>query len=106
MQISRQKLSSPVQTGSYKVCQHCQGRGMVRSVETLALIHLRHIQTGAARGNVNKVECRLPMEVAQYLLNKKRHEIIELEERYKVSISITADPAMKPAEKEIEFLKG
>jgi len=106
MQISRQKLSSPIQMGSYKICPHCHGRGMVRSVETLALVHLRHIQTGAAREDVKRVECRLPMEVAQYLLNKKRHEIIELEERYKVAISITPDPALKPAEKFIDFVKG
>lgn len=106
MQISRQKMSSPIQMGSYKVCPHCQGRGMVRSVETLALVHLRHIQTGAGRKNVKKVECRLPMEVAQYLLNKKRQEIFELEERYQVAISITPDPAMNPTEKHIEFVKS
>lgn len=106
MQISRQKMASPVEMGSYKICEHCQGRGMVRSVETLALAHLRHIQTGISKGNVKKAVCRLPIEVAQYILNKKREELLGFEERYDVTILIEMDPVMKPSEKEIEFVKG
>lgn len=106
MQISRQKMASPVEMGSYKTCEHCHGRGMVRSVETLALTHLRHIQTGISQKNVEKVICRLPMEVAQYILNKKREELLEFEERYNTVIIIEMDPSMKPSEKGIEFIKG
>lgn len=106
MQISRQKMASPIEMGSYKICEHCQGRGMVRSVETLALAHLRHIQTGISRGNVKKAVCRLPIEVAQYILNKKREELLGFEKRYNVTILIEMDPVMKPSEKEIEFVKG
>lgn len=105
MQISRQKMASPVEMGSYKTCEHCHGRGMVRSVETLALAHLRHIQTGISQKNVKKVICRLPMEVAQYILNKKREELLELEKKYNTLIVIEMDPSMKPSEKGIEFIK-
>ncbi|OGQ99321.1 MAG: ribonuclease E [Deltaproteobacteria bacterium RIFOXYD12_FULL_55_16] len=105
MQISRQKMAAPVSVGSYRLCPHCQGRGMVRSVETQALVHFRHIQTGVARKEIKRVVCRLPMEVAQYILNKKRQDLIELEQEHQVEISITPDPAMPPTESKIEFLK-
>ncbi len=105
MQISRQKMAAPVSVGSYRLCPHCQGRGLVRSVETQALVHIRHIQTGVARKEIKKVLCRLPMEVAQYLLNKKRPDIIELEQAHQVEINIISDPAMPPTESKIDFLK-
>ena len=101
MQISRQKLGAPIETSNYRVCEHCKGRGIVRSVETLALFYLRRIQTGASRNNVAQVECRFPLDVAQYLLNNKRLEISEMEARNKISIVIVADPVLKPADHEI-----
>jgi len=105
MQISRQKLGAPIETSNYRVCEHCKGRGVVRSVETLALFYLRRVQTGASRKNVSEVECRFPLDVAQYLLNNKRHEINDMESRNKISIVIIADPALKPADHEILFHK-
>ncbi len=106
MQISRQKLGSPIESANYRVCDHCRGRGTVRSVETLALFYLRRIQTGASRKPVVKIDCRFPLDVAQYLLNNKRHEILELEEKYQTTVIITADPTLKPVENEILFRKA
>jgi ribonuclease E len=101
MQISRQKLGAPIETSNYRVCEHCKGRGIVRSVETLALFYLRRIQTGASRKEVGRVECHFPLDVAQYLLNNKRNEISEMETRNKIAIIIVADPTLKPADHEI-----
>ena len=105
MQISRQKMGSPIQMGSYKICEHCQGRGMVRSVENQALLYLRKIQTGVANKKVTKVKCRLPMDVAQYLLNMKREEIVALEKRHKVTILVEPAPEMRPEDNQIDFIR-
>jgi ribonuclease E len=105
MQISRQKMAAPVSVGSYRICPHCQGRGLIRSVETQALVHIRHIQTGVTRKELKRVVCHLPMEVAQYLLNKKRQDLMELEQSNQVEISIIPEPAMTPTESKIDFLK-
>lgn len=104
MQISRQKMGAPIEKGSYKVCEHCQGRGAVRSVETLALYYLRRIQTGISRKKTSHVQCSLPIEVAQYLLNKKRIELSELETKHQAAIDIIPEPNMKPGDNKIEFL--
>ena len=105
MQISRQKLGSPIESSNYRVCKHCRGRGTVKSVEMMALFYLRRIHTGASRKPIVKIDCRFPIDVAQYLLNNKRLELIELEEKYKTKVIITADPALKPAEHDILFKK-
>lgn len=106
MQISRQKLGAPIEAGNYRVCQHCKGRGIVRSVETLALFYLRRIQTGASRKNVNRIECHFPLDVASYLLNAKRKDVRELEERNGVDVLIVPEISMKPAENDIIFHKS
>ncbi|GAB6190962.1 Rne/Rng family ribonuclease [Desulfocastanea catecholica] len=105
MEISRQKLGAPIESGNYRRCEHCKGRGTVRSVETLSLYYLRRIQTGASRKQVETIECHFPLDVASYLLNKKRSELNELEKRYQVEISIIAEVDMKPADHEVLFHK-
>ncbi len=105
MQISRQRMGSPIAARNYITCSCCQGRGMIRSIETQALAALRQIQTSGTRKNIKTIRCHLPMDVSQYLLNKKRSELSELERRYKVTISVEIDPSLKPANANIEFLK-
>jgi ribonuclease E len=104
MQISRQKMGAPIEKGSYIICENCHGRGTVKSVETQALFYLRRIQTGVSRAKIKRVECSLPVDVAQYLLNKKRTELTELEEKHFATIDIIARPEMKPGDNKIEFL--
>lgn len=104
LQISRQKMGAPIEKGNYRVCEHCEGRGVVKSVETLALFYLRRIQTGITKKKVNLVRCRLPLDVATYLLNKKRNEISELESKHGAVVDIVPKSEMKPADNEIEFL--
>ena len=105
MQISRQKLGAPIESGNYRICEHCRGRGTVRSVETQALFYFRRIHTGASRKQVTRIDCRFPLDIAEYLLNNKRHELLELEEKYATRVMITADPGLKPADHEIIFVK-
>jgi ribonuclease E len=104
MQISRQKMGAPIEKGSYRRCEYCDGRGVVRSVETLALYYLRRIQTGVSRSKVKRVEARLPLDVGQYLLNRKRTELTELENRHRATIDIIPRPELKPNENKIDFL--
>jgi ribonuclease E len=106
MEISRQKLGAPIEAGNYRRCEHCKGRGTVRSVETLSLFYLRRIQTGASRKPVERIECHFPLDVAAYLLNIKRTEVSEMEKRYHVEITIHADIHMKPSDNEIVFHKA
>lgn len=103
MQISRQKLGAPIEAGNYRRCDHCKGRGTVRSVETLALFYLRRIQTGASRKMVDRIECHFPLDVASYLLNNKREELHSMETKNEVEITIVAETSMKPADNNLLF---
>ncbi len=105
MQISRQKLGAPIEAGNYRVCESCKGRGVVRSVETMALFYLRRIHTAASRKLIRQIECRFPLDVAGYLLNNKRQELRDLELKYDTEVVITADPSLTPGEHDIVYHK-
>lgn len=103
MELSRQRLRPSIESKSYQICEYCQGRGIVRSVEASAVSFLRQIWLGASKGNIETVTGTLPSNISNYLLNKKRSEIVELEKRYGVSIEIQANPNLSPWEGDIKL---
>lgn len=105
LELSRQRLRPSIESMSYQTCNHCQGRGLIPSVETASLSFLRQIRMGVSRKGISRVKGELPVEVTAYLLNKKRQDLALLESRYGVSISLQADPTIPPGGGNLEFIK-
>jgi len=105
MEISRQRLRSAVQFAAYELCPNCQGKGMVKSCEAQAIYVLRRLRQEMAKDDVGRVEALLPLNVAGWLLNRKREELVKLESRYGATIVIEGRPDMLPAEAELSFKK-
>ena len=101
IEMSRQRLRPSIEFGGYIPCEHCNGRGTRPSPETLGLSFLRKLNHTLAKGEITEVKGIVPTEVAHYLLNKKRKEIMDLEQRRNLSIFIEADAAMVPGESQI-----
>ncbi len=105
MEMSRQRLKPVLSVGAFHTCPHCQGIGKVKSVEAQAINFLRQAHTAASKGNVERIEARVPFEVANYLLNQKRTTIIDLEKQLGLEIAIIGRDDMRPGEIEVEQLK-
>jgi ribonuclease E len=105
MELSRQKKQSTIQEISYTPCPFCRGRGVRPSLEYTALTAYRKIETQAVKGLSSQMKVNLPYEVADYLLNQKRSEIIHLESEYDMSIHISGNPDMAWDECSIETTK-
>jgi ribonuclease E len=88
MEMSRQRLRTGVLEASTRECPHCEGTGLVRTESSSALSALRLIEDEAARGNGNVIQLKASQEATIYVLNNKRTELAEIEERYHVSIAI------------------
>lgn len=106
MELSRQRVRSSIEAKSYQVCQVCNGKGMVMSVESRAVSLLRRIRLSVGKGGVVRVNGTLPMDVAAYLLNKKRKELADVENRYGVSVVLQGDPALPPGGGKLDFVRG
>ncbi|RHW18527.1 Rne/Rng family ribonuclease [Sphingomonas gilva] len=91
MEMSRQRLRTGVLEASTRVCPHCEGTGLVRTASSAGLSALRLLEDEAARGRGSQLRLRASMEAAFYLLNKKRADIAEIEDRYGVTIEVQAD---------------
>jgi ribonuclease E len=103
LEMSRQRIRPSIEFGSYHPCRYCQGKGLVASTETLAVGFLRKLSLETLKPGVTSVKGVVPVDVADYLLNKKRKEIAELEERRALSVEIEGAQSMTPGESKIIF---
>jgi ribonuclease E len=104
MEMSRQRLRTGVLEASTRPCPHCEGTGLMRTAASAGLSALRMLEEEAARGRGSRIVLRAGREAAVYVLNKKRHEIAEVEERYGVIVEILIDEALEGAKMSVESL--
>lgn len=90
LEMSRQRIKAALAEGSFLDCPNCQGTGRVKSSEAQAVAFLRRLQAAAARGQIERIEGEVPIDVAHYLLNNKREELSEMERKYQLSIFVRA----------------
>ena len=102
MEMSRQRLRTGVLEASTKPCPHCEGTGLMRTAASAGLSALRFIEDEAARGRGERVLLRAGRDAAVYVLNKKRAELAEIEERYGVSVEIAIDESFEGAKMSVE----
>lgn len=101
LEMSRQRIRHSITYGSYESCKHCNGRGTTPSVETQCMAFLRQLNLKTLKSEVNQVNCLIPKDVAYYILNKKREELMEIESKRNVSITIEIDPEMVSGQSQI-----
>ena len=106
MEMSRQRLRTGVLEASTKPCLHCEGTGLMRTASSSGLSALRIIEDEAARGRGDRILLRAGREAAIYVLNKKRAELAEIEERYGVKVEVLIDEAFEGARMSVESSGG
>ncbi|WP_370674368.1 ribonuclease E/G [Pleomorphomonas sp. PLEO] len=91
MEMSRQRIRTGVLEGSTELCPHCLGAGIVRSTESVALHVLRSLEDLLIKGVTHHLTVRTRSAVALYILNQKRKHLSDLEARFGLTITISAD---------------
>lgn len=102
MEMSRQRLRTGVLEASTRQCPHCEGTGLVRTASSAGLSALRLIEDEAAQGRGSQLLLRASQEAAFYLLNRKRAELAEIEDRYGVMIEVAPDGEQEGARMSVE----
>lgn len=88
LEMSRQRLRPSIEESTQMVCPRCKGTGVIRGVQSLALSILRLLEEEAMKENTRRVMVQLPVDVATFLLNEKRHQIINIEDRHQLHVLI------------------
>ena len=86
LEVSRQRLR-PSLNESYDI-EHI----LVRGPRSLGQSILRIIGEDSAKDNTGEIQVYVPSDVASYLLNEKRNDIINIEKTNNIRVLVIADP--------------
>ncbi|RWM34882.1 Rne/Rng family ribonuclease [Mesorhizobium sp.] len=94
MEMSRQRIRASVLESTMKPCPHCGGTGHVRSDSSVALMVVRAIEEFLLKDSRSHIIVRTPAATALYVLNHKRANLVELEARFGLTITLEADETL------------
>ncbi|EWH09701.1 ribonuclease [Catenovulum agarivorans DS-2] len=105
LEMSRQRLRPSLGESSSQSCPRCQGTGVVRSTESLALSVLRLLEEEAIKENTVQVQAQVPIEVATFLLNEKRGAVRFIEKGHDVRIVVVPNPHIESPNFDVARIK-
>jgi ribonuclease E len=105
MELSRQRLRPSLSEGSHVTCPRCSGTGHIRDTESSALQVLRIIQEEAMKENSATIHVQVPVDVAAFLLNEKRGEVLKIENRHRISVILVPNKHLDTPHYKLERIK-
>ena len=92
VEMTRQRMRAALSKSIYMSCPHCQGSGVVKTPESTSIEIMRWIQSSKDQQQVVSLEVEVSPEVAEFLLNRKRAALAELEQKHRRQIFVKANP--------------
>jgi ribonuclease E len=100
IEMTRQRIRPSIKRSVYKECPSCGGTGLVKSAESMAIEVMRKLISRSQLPQVARVTVTVEEEVANYLNNKKRRELVRLEQESNVEVQVVSGEGLSP-----EYLK-
>ena len=94
MEMSRQRIRASVLESTMKPCPHCGGTGHVRSDSSVALQVVRAVEEFLLKDSRSHITVKTPVATALYVLNHKRSTLVDLENRFGVTITLEGDDSV------------
>ncbi len=102
IEMTRQRIRPSFKRSVYEDCPCCKGRALVKTAESMSIEVTRLLMLACQQPGVCKIQVRVNEGVATYLNNRKRRELIQLEESSGVSIQILNGESQFPEFLEID----
>jgi len=100
IEMTRQRVQTSLKRTAYQECTHCRGTGLVKTPLSMCIDVMRIIQLAAHRKLTKTLDLSVHADVAHFLLNKKRREMLKWEDAGGLTVSINGKPGVSP-----EFLE-
>ena len=104
LEINRQRLHQAIQLRTHESCPTCSGTGRVRSFELQALHVMRTIEGRAAGGFLKSVQVSMHPDIANYIQNTRRRQILDLERDLDVHIEVLAAAKLSRGEQDFSWV--
>ncbi len=103
LEMSRQRLRPSIYEAEFISCPHCLGHGRVRSLESLTLKSLHDIEKQATNYSDKTLTIKIPETTAIHILNNKRRELSNIEEKRNITINIVPDANITNEENSLDI---
>ena len=105
MEISRQRRRRSLLEGSTAHCDHCEGVGRKRTIESSALAAIRAVEEFGVRGKAKRVRLKVSSDVALYIFNEKRDLLQHVDDTSGLFTELVGDEELIRPSYEIEVLE-
>ncbi len=96
IEMTRQRIRPSLKRSVYEDCPCCQGRAVVKTSESMAIEVVRVLMMACQQPRASRVTIRVNDKVSAYLNNKKRRDVMQIEEASNVSVQILGSEALFP----------
>jgi len=103
VEINRQRIRSALQLRTQRICPTCDGVGRIISPELLSMNLVRRIAGRAAAGRLARAKVVLHSKVADFVQNRRRRELADLERTYRIVVEIVGDPGAELSTERFEW---
>jgi ribonuclease E len=100
IEMTRQRIRPSIKRSVYKECPSCGGSGLVKSAESMAIEVVRKLIMCAHTNQVARITVTVEEEVANYINNKKRRDLVQIEQESNVEVQVVSGEGLSP-----EYLK-
>ncbi|MDO4586425.1 MAG: Rne/Rng family ribonuclease [Planctomycetia bacterium] len=104
IEMTRQRVRPGLKRSVYRECPCCNGGGVVKSIDSMAIEVLRNVSNASHIGGIAQINVVVVEEVAEYLNNKKRLQLAKIETAGNVSIIIKGRSDVWPEHLEMECI--
>jgi ribonuclease E len=102
IEMTRQRIRPSLKRSVYQDCPYCHGMAQVKTCESMSIEVMRMLQLASHREQVHRVEITVAHDVADYLQNKKRRDIAQLESSGEIAVQVRGVYGAPP--ERLEFL--
>jgi ribonuclease E len=88
LEMSRQRMRSSVMESALRICHYCKGVGRISSISSQSVQVLRALEEDIIQNGRNNINLSVGSDLSNYLLNSKRKDIFQIEDKYSISITI------------------
>ena len=106
LEMSRQRLRPSLEETMSRTCPRCKGQGTIRGTRSLALSILRLVEEEAQKEFSREIRAIVPIPVATFLLNEKRKEILAIESRNKIQVTVLPNTEMQTPDFEVVRIRN
>jgi ribonuclease G len=94
IEMTRQRTRKSLESVTYRACPYCQGKGLVKSQATIAILVLRELRKQLQKIKRKTLLVFIHPDVASRLANEHRQAIYNLENKFRTKIFIKQDASL------------